>query len=64
MNPQHKKKWPFPPVLQLLVRGYLIILFLLLLEFFGLITNISLVIFMVTVVSLSMLFGVGYLLGL
>lgn len=62
MTPPDKKKWPFPPVLKLLVRGYLIILFLLLLEFFGLITNVSLVILLTTVVSISMLFGVGHLL--
>lgn len=62
MSNEIKRKWPFPPVLKLLVRGYLIILFLLLVEFFGLITNVSLVIFMVTVVSTSMLFGVGHLL--
>ena len=36
--------------------------FVLLLEFLGIIDNVSLIIFTVTVISLSMLFGVGYLL--
>ncbi len=36
--------------------------FILLLEFLGIIDNVSLIIFTVTVISLSMLFGVGYLL--
>jgi len=58
----HRKKMPFPPVLKVLVRGYIIIFFILLLEFLGIISNIGVIIFMVTVTSLSMLFGVGYLL--
>lgn len=57
-----RKKLPFPPVLKLLVRGYVIIGFLLALEMFGVIKSVSLVIFMVTIISVSMVFGVGYLL--
>jgi hypothetical protein len=49
-------------VLKLLVRGYIIILFVLMLEYFDLLNHTSLIIFTVTVVSLAMMFGVGYLL--
>ncbi|KYK28604.1 MAG: hypothetical protein AYK23_00005 [Candidatus Proteinoplasmatales archaeon SG8-5] len=38
------------------------ILFVLMLEYFDLLNNTSLIIFMVTVISLAMVFGVGYLL--
>jgi hypothetical protein len=62
MTQEHKKRFPFPPVLKLLVRGYMIILFVLMLEYFDLLNHTSLIIFMVTVISLAMLFGVGYLL--
>lgn len=62
MSQDKKKKMPFPPVLKLLVRGYVIMGFVLLLEFLGIIDNVSLIIFTVTVISISMLFGVGYLL--
>ena len=36
--------------------------FVVLMEFFGIIDNVSLIIFTVTIISFSMLFGVGYLL--
>jgi hypothetical protein len=62
MSKNQVKKFPFPPVFKLLVRGYIIIGFVLLLEFFGIIDNVSFIIFMVTIVSISMMFGVGYLL--
>jgi small-conductance mechanosensitive channel len=62
MSRQDKRRIPFPPVLKLLVRGYLIILFVLLLEYFNLLNNVSLIIFTVTVISVAMMFGVGYLL--
>ena len=57
-----KRKMPFPPVFKVLVRGYIIIFFILILEYLGIISNISFIIFMVTVTTLSMMFGVGYLL--
>ena len=56
------RRVPFPPVLKLLVRGYIIIGFLLALEFLGVFTNIGIIILLVTVTSISMVFGVGYLL--
>jgi hypothetical protein len=59
---RQRKRMPFPPVLKLLVRGYLIIGFILALESFGIVDNVSLIIFTVTIVSISMVFGVGYLL--
>ena len=62
MSNDETKKFPFPPVFKLLVRGYIIIAFVLLLEFFGIINEVSFIIFIVTIVSISMLFGVGYLL--
>ena len=55
-------KIKFPPVLKLLVRGYIIIGFLLTLEYFQIFTNIGIIIFLVTITSISMVFGVGYLL--
>ena len=62
MTESTRKKLPFPPVLKLLVRGYVIIGFLLALEMFGIVKDISLIIFMVTIISVSMVFGIGYLL--
>ena len=62
MNKTESKKFPFPPVFKLLVRGYIVMVFVLLLEFSGIINNVSFIIFMVTIVSISMMFGVGYLL--
>jgi hypothetical protein len=62
MSKNQTKKFPFPPVFKLLVRGYIIIAFVLILEFFGIIDNVSFIIFMVTIVSISMMFGVSYLL--
>jgi hypothetical protein len=62
MSKVETKKFPFPPVFKLLVRGYIIIMFVLLLEFFGIINEVSFIIFIVTIVSISMMFGVGYLL--
>lgn len=62
MSQNETKKFPFPPVFKLLVRGYIVIAFVLLLEFFGIIDNVSFIIFIVTIVSISMMFGVGYLL--
>ena len=62
MKPPKIKKFPFPPVVKLLVRGYLIISFILAMEYFGIINDVALIIFLVTMVSISMIFGVGYLL--
>ncbi len=55
-------KLKFPPVLKVLVRGYLIIMMLVALWYFDLIQNLGLIIFSITTVSISMIFGVGYLL--
>lgn len=55
-------KFKFPPVLKVLVRGYLIVIMLVALWHFDLIQNIGLIIFAITTVSISMIFGVGYLL--
>ena len=57
-------KIKFPPVLKLLVRGYIIIGFILALEMFGVITNIGVIIFCITVISISMVFGIGYMLAM
>ena len=59
-----KSKMKFPPVLKLLVRGYIIIGFILALEFFGIISNVGVIIFCITVISISMVFGIGYLLAM
>ena len=57
-----KKKYMFPPVLKLLIRGYIIIGFLLAVEMLGIFTNIGILVFLITVTSISMVFGIGYLL--
>ena len=59
---EKNKRIKFPPVLKLLVRGYIIIGFLLMLEYFQIFTNVGIIIFLVTITSISMVFGVGYLL--
>ena len=51
-----------PAVFRVVLRGYLVIAMLFFLWHFRLIDNLGLVIFSITVVSISMLFGVGYLL--
>ena len=56
------KKMKFPPVLKLLVRGYIIIAFLLAVEMLGIFTNIGILVFLITITSISMVFGIGYLL--
>jgi len=60
--PVQKKKYMFPPVLKLLVRGYIIIGFLLAVEMLGIFTNIGILVFLITITSISMVFGIGYLL--
>jgi hypothetical protein len=62
VNIEKNKKMRFPPVVKLLVRGYIIIGFLLILESTGIFTNIGVIIFLVTITSISMVFGIGYLL--
>jgi hypothetical protein len=62
MKPKPQRKFYLPPVVKLLVRGYLIISFILALEHFGIIASVSFTIFLVTIISVSMVFGVGYLL--
>ena len=62
MRSQKTKKLKFPPVLKLLIRGYIIIGFLLAVEMLGIFTNIGILIFLITVTSISMVFGIGYLL--
>jgi len=62
MEKKPNQKMPFPPVLKLLFRGYIIMGFILAMEFFGIITDVGLIIYLVTMVSISMVFGVGYLL--
>ncbi len=59
-----KKHITFPPVVKLLVRGYLIMGFILGLEKFGFFNNTSVIIFCITVISISMVFGVGYMLAM
>ncbi len=56
------KKLKIPPVLKVLVRGYMVIIMLVCLWHFRLLDNLGLIIFGITTVSISMLFGVGYLL--
>ena len=56
------KKIMFPPVFKLLVRGYIIIGFLLAVEMLGIFTNIGILVFLITITSISMVFGIGYLL--
>ena len=60
--PVKKKKYMFPPVLKLLIRGYIIIGFLLAVEMLGIFTNIGILVFLITITSISMVFGIGYLL--
>lgn len=62
MKKKQMKKMPFPPVLKMLLRGYLIMSFILAMEWVGIITDIGMIIFLVSVVSITMVFGVGYLL--
>jgi chromate transport protein ChrA len=57
-----RKGFTAPPVVKMLVRGYLIIIFILLVEHFGIIKNLGAIIFSVTIVSISMMFGISYLL--
>lgn len=52
----------FPPVFKVLLRGNLVMAFILLIYMTGLIGGAGAAIFAVTVVSISMMFGVGYLL--
>jgi len=63
MKPKRSRKLAFPPVIKLLARGYLIISFILLVEYFEIIRNVPFIIYLITVVSISMVFGVGYLLA-
>ena len=51
-------------MLKVLVRGYIIMGFVLVLEFFKIFTNIGVIIFLMFVLSISMMFGVGYLLAI
>ncbi len=60
--PVRPKKMKFPPVLKLLVRGYIIIGFLLAIEMLGIFRNIGILVFLITITSISMVFGIGYLL--
>ena len=62
MKPKPQRKYYLPPVVKLLVRGYLIIAFVLAMEFLGVISSVSFTVFLVTIISVSMVFGVGYLL--
>ena len=62
MKIEKSSKLKFPPVLKLLVRGYIIIGFLLAIDMFGIFTNIGILVFLITVTSISMVFGIGYLL--
>lgn len=62
MKSKKPRKIMFPPVLKLLVRGYIIIGFLLAVEMLGIYTNIGVLVFLITVTSISMVFGIGYLL--
>ncbi len=55
---------PYPSALKLLLRGYTIIGFIFLMAHFGIITYMPLVIFLITIVSISMVFGIGYMLVL
>jgi len=62
MQRNRNRKMAFPPVLKLLLRGYIVMAFVLAMWHFNVITHIPFIIFLVTVVSISMVFGVGYLL--
>lgn len=62
MKKPKTKKIFLPPVIKLLLRGYIIMAFILAIEYFKIITDIGLIIFLVTIISISMVFGVGYLL--
>ena len=55
-------RFRFPTVFKVLVRGYLVIAFIILVSLTGLIKDLSIIIFAVTIVSISMLFGIGFLL--
>lgn len=59
---ENHSKIKFPPVLKLLIRGYIIIGFLLAVEMLGIFTNIGILVFLITITSISMVFGIGYLL--
>jgi hypothetical protein len=62
MKKHRTGKMPFPPALKLLLRGYIIIVFILLMAHFNIITHTSLLIFLITIVSISMVFGIGCML--
>ncbi|MBA3046460.1 MAG: hypothetical protein KKH41_02815 [Candidatus Thermoplasmatota archaeon] len=62
MNKTRTRKRAFPPVFKLLIRGYAIIAFILAMAYFNAITYIPLLIFLISTVSISMVFGMGYLL--
>jgi len=62
MRNRKTKMLPFPPALKLLLRGYLIMGFILLMAHYRIIPHVPFLIFLITVVSISMVFGVGYLL--
>ena len=53
----------FPPVLKVLVRGYIIMGFVLALEILNIFANVGVIIFLMFVLSITMMFGVGYLLA-
>ena len=59
---RNRRKIPIPPALKLLVRGYMIIVFIFLLDFFGVLNHLGVIIFSITIMSISMMFGVSYLL--
>ena len=62
MQKNKKRRMPFPPALKLFLRGYMIIAFILIMAHYEVISHVPSLIFLVTVVSISMVFGVGYML--
>jgi len=62
MNPKPPRRFGVPPVVKLLVRGYMVMSFIIAMEYFRIIGNVSFIILLVTVISISMVFGIGYLL--
>lgn len=62
MKPKPRRRFPVPPVFKLLFRGYLIMGFMLAMHHIGAVTSAAFIGFLVMVVSISMVFGVGCLL--
>ncbi len=62
MQKRTERKLAFPPAFKLLLRGYMVIAFIFLMARFEIITHIPFLIFLITIVSVSMVFGIGCML--